>query len=276
MSYANGTTHYNLPQTVGTDKRDWSDTNQAFNDLDAAVYGAVQDVATAGLDIDSLETRMDTAEGNIATNAGDISALDTRLTTAEGAITQHASDIADVRSDCEDMICAYNEATATSTHAYVVGDYFIYNNVLYRATSAISIGDTIVPDTNCTTTNVTTEILGTKGILIAQAASDGVRTKQAIVNDLYTQITINPNGKYRLLVISGVYVGAYSFERSDDTSITLQQTALTNTALNVDTITIAANSNISRGVINSGGFSYTDRSSEVQSSGVTYELYETV
>lgn len=159
MSYANGTTHYNLPQTVGTDKRDWADPNQAFADIDAAIYGAVQDVATAGIDIDALETRMDTAEGNISTNAGDIAALDTRLTTAEGTITQHTNDIADVRSDCEDMICAYNEATATSTHAYAIGDYFIYNDVLYRATATIGIGDTIVPDTNCTTTNVSSELL---------------------------------------------------------------------------------------------------------------------
>ena len=61
MSYANGTTHYNLPQTVGTDKRDWADPNQAFADIDAAIYGAVQDTAQAALDIDALEGRMDTA-----------------------------------------------------------------------------------------------------------------------------------------------------------------------------------------------------------------------
>lgn len=47
MSYAVGTTHYNLPQTQGTDKRDWADTNQAFADIDAAIYGAETDSATA-------------------------------------------------------------------------------------------------------------------------------------------------------------------------------------------------------------------------------------
>ena len=159
MSYANGTTHYNLPQTVGTDKRDWADPNQAFADIDAAIYGAVQDTAQAALDIDALETRMDTAEQGISTNAGNIAGLDTRLTTAEGAITSMSGQIADTRQDLEDMICAYNEASATSTHAYAIGDYFIYNDVLYKATQTIAIGDTIVPDTNCATTNVTTEIL---------------------------------------------------------------------------------------------------------------------
>lgn len=158
MSYATGTTHYNLPQTVGTDKRDWSDTNQAFSDIDAAIYGAVSDVATAGTAISGLETRMTAAEGNISDNAANITSLDTRMTTAEGAITSLSSRVDDVGSDLGDMICAYNEPTATSTHDYAVGDYFRYNNVLYRATQIIAIGDTIVPDTNCTTTNVTTEI----------------------------------------------------------------------------------------------------------------------
>lgn len=158
MSYANGTTHYNLPLTTGSDKRDWADTNQAFTDVDAALYGAVQDTVQAEQDIDALETRMDTAEQNIATNSGDISGLDTRLTTAESAITSMSGQITDTRQDLEDMICAYNEATATSTHAYDVGDYFIYNDVLYKVTAPIGIGDTIVPDTNCSTTNVTVEL----------------------------------------------------------------------------------------------------------------------
>lgn len=159
MAYVTGTTHYNLPQTVGTDKRDWADTNQAFADVDAALYGAVDDVAAAATEITALKGRMDTAETNIGQNTSDIAGLDTRLTTAEGAITSQQSQITDTRQDLEDMICAYNEATATSTHAYEIGDYFIYNDVLYRAIQAIAIGDTIVPDTNCTTTNVTTELL---------------------------------------------------------------------------------------------------------------------
>lgn len=158
MAYATGTTHYNLPQTVGTDKRDWTDTNQAFNDIDAAIYGAVSDVAAAGTAIEGLESRMTTAEGNISDNAADITSLDTRMTTAEGAITSMSGRIDNVGADLGDMICAYNEPTATSTHAYNIGDYFRYNDVLYRATQQIAIGDTIVPDSNCTTTNVTTEI----------------------------------------------------------------------------------------------------------------------
>lgn len=186
MSYTNGTTHYNLPLTTGSDKRDWSDTNQAFADVDAALYGAVQDTAQAELDIDALETRMDTAEQNISTNTGNIAGLDSRLTTAEGAITSQSAQITDTRQDLEDMICAFNEASATSTHAYTVGDYFIYNDVLYRAIQAIAIGDTIVPDTNCTTTNVTTEILsGNYGMITAYIEHNVTSTHAYAIGDYF-------------------------------------------------------------------------------------------
>lgn len=199
MSYTNGTTHYNLPQTTGTDKRDWSDTNQAFQDIDAALYQATQDTAQAALDIDALEARMDTAEQNISTNSGDISALDTRLTTAEGTITQHTGQIADVRQDAEDMICAYNESSATSTHAYAVDDYFIYNDVLYRAIQPIAIGDTIVPDTNCTTTNVASEL---KTKVIATVEGDGIITYAEAFARLYNMASFNVNRQYELVRIS--------------------------------------------------------------------------
>lgn len=158
MSYANGTTNYNLPQTVGTDKRDWSDTNQAFYDVDAALKAASDGASQAAEDITALTLRVGTAEDDIAgLKAEDIS-LDGRLDTAEGAISTLQLQVPDVRSDLEDMITAFNEASATSTHAYAIGDYFIYNDVLYKATAAIAIGDTIVPNTNCSATNVITEV----------------------------------------------------------------------------------------------------------------------
>lgn len=198
MAYVNGTTHYNLPQTVGTDKRDWADTNQAFADVDAALFGAVDDVAQAQTEIDALTGRMNTAEQNIATNTGDIAGLDTRLTTAEGAIASQQAQITDTRQDLEDMICAYNEASATSTHAYEIGDYFIYNDVLYRAIQVIAIGDTIVPDTNCTTTNVTTEIQSIEDL------SGDVQQLQTDVGQLQTDVTNKANKQTSTSLYSGV------------------------------------------------------------------------
>lgn len=207
--YTNGTTNYNLPQYVDSDKATWTDLNAPFNAIDAAIKGAVDDTAQEALDIDALKARMDTAEQNIGTNTADIAGLDTRLTTAEGAITSQASQIADVKQDTEDMICAYNEASATSTHRYEVGAYFIYNDVLYKATQVIAIGDTIVPDTNCETTNVTTEIMRhEKTVALFSFVGDGVTsfgdaivslcnniTSDLMESDNYPQLIFKRNGK---------------------------------------------------------------------------------
>lgn len=167
MAYANGTLHYNLPQTVGTDVRDWSDTNQAFEDVDTALYGAVSDVATASSGVTALDTQLNAPTTGVVAQLGqaqtDITGLDGRVQTLEGTVSNHTSQIADVRADCEDMICAFNETSSTSTHDYAIGDYFRYNDVLYEAIAVINIGDTITPDTNCKTTNVTTELLDIKG-----------------------------------------------------------------------------------------------------------------
>lgn len=159
MSYANGTQFYNLPQTVGTDKRDWFDTNSAFAAIDAALHSAVTGQAT---DAEAIAT----INGKLADDEADIAALqtkgnthDSQIAALQTTVNTQASQIQDVRQDAEDMITANNEgAAATSTRAYEVGDYFIYNDVLYKATEAIAIGDTIVPNTNCEATNVDTEL----------------------------------------------------------------------------------------------------------------------
>lgn len=159
MSYANGTEHYNLPQTVGTDKRDWFDTNTAFQNVDADLHSAKQTADSVATDVTSLTTRVGTAEG-------DITALATRVGNAEGDIsalqsgqTSLGNQIGDVKADLSDAICAVKEADATADYAHAVGTYFWYNDTLYITTQAIAVGDTIVPNTNCNTTNVTSELL---------------------------------------------------------------------------------------------------------------------
>ena len=90
MSYATGTTHYNLPQTAGTDKRDWSDTNQAFADVDAALYQASQDASTAIADAATAQTTANTAVTNAA--AAQSSADDATASAATaGELAQHVS-----------------------------------------------------------------------------------------------------------------------------------------------------------------------------------------
>lgn len=160
MSYANGTQFYNLPQTVGTDKRDWFDTNQAFAAVDAALHAAASGQAADAEAIATINGKLLDDESAITSLQGSVSTHASQITTLANSVNQLNTEVADVRADAEDMICAYNEgAAAASTRAYEVGDYFIYNDVLYKATLAIDIGDTIVPNTNCEASNVTSEII---------------------------------------------------------------------------------------------------------------------
>lgn len=166
MSYVNGTTHYNLPQTVGTDKRDWADTNQAFADVDAALYTASETASTAASNISTLDNQIN-GEGGIdarlTTAENDIDNVEGAVSTLQTTVSGHTTAIAAVRTDCEDMIVAVEITAAQmedSPVAIPTGSYFRYNDVLYVATSDIAIHDVIVPNTNCEATNVATELIG--------------------------------------------------------------------------------------------------------------------
>lgn len=165
MSYANGTTHYNLPQTVGSDKRDWFDTNEAFRQVDEALHTAVTDSGTALDQISQAETDIQTVDGKV-------DALDGRVTTIEGkqatdeeniaqnslAISNLANKVDEVDTDLAEMIEVTEEASATASVEHVVGSYFRYNGNLWRTTVLIRVGDEIVPNVNCETTDVMTRV----------------------------------------------------------------------------------------------------------------------
>lgn len=173
MSYVNGTEHYNLPRTVGTDKRDWFDTNAAFAAIDAALYAAATGQAADAEAISTINGQITTIQGDITSLQGTASGHTTQISALQTSVSGLSNTVADVRQDAEDMISAYNEGAAeTSTHAYAIGDYFIYNDVLYKATAVIAIGDTIVPNTNCKATNVTTEIKAVEASIPADKVGD--------------------------------------------------------------------------------------------------------
>lgn len=66
------------------------------------------------------------------------------------------------------------ETTTTVTHAYSIGDQFVYNGVLYTATAPIAIGDTITPNTNCTeSASITDQIDEKQPIILASTLTIG-------------------------------------------------------------------------------------------------------
>lgn len=165
MSYENGTQHYNLPQTQGTDKRDWFDTNEAFRNVDTDLHTAMQNSETTqqSLEVTNqkvtlVEGRVQVAEENVATLQGDLATTNENVATNSSAIASLQTAVTDNKQDLEDMITAYEEASATASRRYEVGDYFRYNDVLYITTVVIAQGSTIVPDVNCESTNVMTRV----------------------------------------------------------------------------------------------------------------------
>lgn len=159
MSSTTTTQYYGLTQYIGTDKPDFADNNTAFRNVDADLHQVVQDSQGFTSDIADLTERVGNLNTDLTNLSGDLDGEKAKITALQNKELSQDTEIARVERNAQDMITAYNEASATSTHAYAVGDYFIYNNVLYQATAAIAVGATIVPDTNCTTTNVASELI---------------------------------------------------------------------------------------------------------------------
>lgn len=66
----------------------------------------------------------------------------------EAGITDAFTDISETQE-----VIAPVEDTLTASQAYAVGDQFIYQNKLYKATAAIPSGGTITPNGNCELAN---------------------------------------------------------------------------------------------------------------------------
>lgn len=80
---------------------------------------------------------------------------------------------------------ANEEDSAVATMNYSVGQYLVYNEQFYKATAAISAGQTLVPGTNIEATNVGTQL---------SALNDSLANHVLVVN--YTSsVTVNANSQ---------------------------------------------------------------------------------
>lgn len=196
MSYTNETTHYGIPLPLGTDKTTPMDYNTSMQEVDTVLFGAKSDSDSALRKAQQVETGLSQTDENVSGIAGRVATLEGTSTTQGNAIQQNAQDIADVRADALDMIEAKDEGTAqVATVAVNKGEYFRYNDVLYKATQNIGVGTTIVPNTNCRATNVGTELtkLGYDTIVsVTGNSSDTYSTLIAKLQNLidYSKVTI--------------------------------------------------------------------------------------
>lgn len=94
MSYRVGTPNYNLPLTEGTDKRDWADTNQAFQAVDTALKAATDNAASASSAASTAQQTADNAASSAAAAQTAAGNAQTAASTA-GELAQAAKSRAD-------------------------------------------------------------------------------------------------------------------------------------------------------------------------------------
>lgn len=159
MAFTNETTHFGIPLPLGSDLTTPMDYNESVQKVDTTLFEAKTDSGSALQKANQLQQDLATTNDNVTAVTGRVTTLEGTTTTQGQAIIQNTQDIADVRADALDMIVAKDEGTAqVATVAVAKSEYFRYNDVLYIATSNIAIGDTIVPNENCSATNVGTEL----------------------------------------------------------------------------------------------------------------------
>lgn len=173
MAHTNATANYELSQFLGTDKPAWLvDYNGDMLKIDTALKANADAEAASAEDIQELQDAIG-AEGltgritNIENDIGDIKTeigsveLPTTAQSLTGAIAelkgvnddqntainQNASNIAQVGGSVEGVAqLAYTIANVYDSSAtYAVGDYAIYQNTLYKCTTAINVGEVFNP-----------------------------------------------------------------------------------------------------------------------------------
>jgi hypothetical protein len=108
----------------------------------------------------------------------------------------------ETRGGAGESLIAPVEASSTSASSYAIGEQFIYNHNLYKATAAIAVGDTISPGTNCTLADPVVEQMdaaldgkvnepsteGTSGQVLVTDGNGG-RSWGDVVNSVYFNVS---------------------------------------------------------------------------------------
>lgn len=187
MGYSAETTHFGIPLPTGSDLTTPMDYNESAQAVDTALFKSQASSDTALQKATAVETGLADTNTEVTAVKGRVTTLEQTSQTQGTAITALGNKVDDVKADALDMICAVDEGTAQiATVAVNKGDYFRYNDVLYMATDNIAIGDTIVPNTNCRATNVSTELQnsGGSGSTVDTVARAGVQANNEKIGTL--------------------------------------------------------------------------------------------
>lgn len=197
MSYTNTTPNYDLPQFEASDRMTpVADFNGAFSAIDTALKTNADNIADMDSDVadakSDAENALSTANSVASTANNALLQAQTAnttagnaLSTANGAVTTANSASALAEASAENLADEFD-----SSETYSVGDYVIYEGVLYKCTVAHT-GDFVSAD--FTAVKIVDEMgqggggsTGSGTYKSLAVTGDGVKTYGALFSELYT------------------------------------------------------------------------------------------
>lgn len=133
MSYTNKTTHYELPQYIGTDIPSiLTDLNDAYETIDESIYAVATQQTTDEATVTALAQTVSTLGTNVATNTANIasettarqnadSALDTRVTTNANNVSALQTNMTTVTNRVSALETTMGSETLDTTAQTVTG-----------------------------------------------------------------------------------------------------------------------------------------------------------
>ena len=144
---------------------------------------------------DTVEKQIENINGSISTINTTLSGKVNSSDIANNLTTTAAGKVLDARQGkalndvlvpkANQTVIATRQTNLTASRAYKIGDQFIYNNILYRATAAISSGGTITINGNAVAAdNVTTQIsnLASKSYVDTQIENTKALSTSSVVD----------------------------------------------------------------------------------------------
>ena len=225
------------------------------------------DNSTSGLVATKVQDAIDEVYAETSANTGNISDLNTEVGAHDTAIGNLQTAVA---SKANESIIAPVETSLTASRAYAIGEQFILNGVLYTATAAITAGGTITINGNCTASDsVTEQIQALKTPESVSVTTDGVKTMQTLLNELYALIDhTKMSTKATLQYLDYVYVSTNQIVGS---TYQFVSATLYNQKIYIQRMTPRAGN--SSGADTYNGTTYTNKSTSVPASGNTITIY---
>jgi hypothetical protein len=218
MAFTNQTTHYGLPQWIGSDKPTYLvDQNNAYQTIDSEIYNA--NVA-AGEAVTTANGASSTAGAASATAADALSAAQTASTTADSALTaaqdagtiaqaaQTAAGAAQTAAEAAQTAAAGNSITNLapaydSTITYAIDDLVTQDGKLYKCIVAVVTPEQF--DINKWDDVTTSEVYARvgSGDVYTKAEADAKFETQTHASNTYETITNVTNKNNLKLAVNG-------------------------------------------------------------------------